>query len=98
MNKIYYRESGAGFSTEGMTFIPEETHFLVARSEKNEDEIFHDYNMNITDIFAELIMNNPYVGHTSMSVGDVVVKADGTVLVCANCGWDELKEKDGVWS
>ena len=98
MNKVYYRESGAGFSTKGLTFVPGKTHHLVHKTDKDEDAIFEMLNINFPEGFPVKIWNTPGVGHTSMSVGDVVVKTDGTVLVCANCGWDELKETDGVWS
>ncbi len=44
---------------------------------------------------ARDLIEAAYVSHTSMSVGDVAVDADGRAWVCANRGWIET-EYDSV--
>ena len=98
MNKLYYRSKhtppGKMFSTEGLVFEPGVTHFLVSENEMDENGMYIYFN-NAPEEFAQAIRNNPNVGHTSMSISDVVVKRDGKVLACAEEGWKELKPQ--VW-
>ena len=105
IKKVYYRLSKPeipAFTTEGLEVIPNVTHVHVAtyNGDAPNDHIFEELNINIQKAFADRVKVTPDLQHTSMSVGDAILKIDGInekMVVCDDIGWKELMKKNDTF-
>ncbi len=98
--KIYYQEFSlnAGiFCKDGLKFDAPKATFIVDIESPLEKQAFADgifRMLNLHPVQTIGLSNRQRfkdAGHTSMSVGDYIMFADGEYWICATAGWERRK-------
>jgi hypothetical protein len=98
--KVYYKLSKESEDrTAPFVFTPNITHVQVAMcpSDWDNHQIFEYFNIGegLTSSGAQAkIRSTPDLHHTSMSVGDVLMREDDKCYLCENLGWRELTKQN----
>ncbi|MCP4535654.1 MAG: hypothetical protein GY832_00735 [Chloroflexi bacterium] len=82
---------------DSFSFLPPRTHAFIRQTESESlDDLYREMQGCVWSPNGEArdLVARAGVYHTSMSVGDVAVDANGRAWLCANRGWIELDDAD----